>query len=74
MKHAYSFFSLLIIIILSGMQAQALPAFSRRENVSCSMCHVNGSFPRLNEFGYLYRRVGFRNPWEIGNKDKDAAS
>ncbi|MGE5084737.1 MAG: hypothetical protein ACM3MG_00445 [Bacillota bacterium] len=49
----------------------ALPAFARRENVSCTMCHVNGSAPRLTEFGYMYRRAGFRNPWDIGKIEKD---
>ena len=51
---------------------QALPSFALREKVSCNMCHSNGSAPHLTEYGYMYRRAGFRLPDNIGNKENDA--
>ncbi len=61
------------LMILNGLpSAQALPAFALREKVSCNMCHANGSAPHLTEYGYLYRRAGFRLPDNIGNKENDA--
>ncbi len=51
--------------------AWALPAFALKEKTACTMCHTNGSAPHLTKIGYLYRRAGFRFPWDIGNKDKD---
>jgi hypothetical protein len=41
-----------------------IPAFARRENMSCDACHT--TVPRLNRFGYEYRNAGFRMPNEIG--------
>ena len=38
------------------------------------MCHQNGSAPHLTQYGYLYRRAGFRLPDNIGNKENDAKS
>lgn len=67
----FSWVLMILIYFFIDATAQALPAFARRENVSCTMCHVNGSAPRLNEFGYMYRRAGFRNPWDIGKIEKD---
>jgi hypothetical protein len=46
--------------------AQALPAFSRRTGMQCTACH--DSWPRLNDFGELYRDRGYR----LGNLDDDA--
>lgn len=68
---------LLIIAILLCLnfiftdKARALPAFAMRENVSCTLCHTNGSAPHLTKTGYLYRRAGFRFPTYIGNLEKD---
>ena len=51
--------------------AHAIPAFARREKVSCTMCHTNGSAPHLTKFGYMYRRAAFRLPDNIGNREAD---
>ncbi len=49
----------------------AIPAFARREGVSCVTCHTNGSAPRLTRYGYEYRRAGFRDPDQIGKVEVD---
>ena len=66
-------YSLLILVVsaFAAQNAHALPAFALREKVSCVMCHTNGSAPHLTHYGYLYRRAGFRNPSNIGNKEFD---
>ena len=38
-------------------QAEAVPAFARKYNVSCSMCHV--AFPMLNAFGRQFKLNGY---------------
>lgn len=50
-------------------QAQALPQFARRYGFECSVCH-SPSVPRLNQFGYNFRRAGFRIPDEYGQEAK----
>lgn len=64
-------FILLILSLLIVQNVYALPAFSIRENVSCTLCHANGSAPHLTKTGYLYRRAGFRFPKNIGDLEKD---
>jgi hypothetical protein len=61
------------LLLATGItqNAYALPAFAFRENVSCTVCHNNGSAPHLTKTGYLYRRAGFRFPENIGNLEKD---
>ncbi len=41
--------------------AEAIPAYGRRYNVSCSTCHAPLP-PRLNNLGILFRKSGFRMP------------
>src|SRR2546425_5500310 len=53
-----------IIAILSGIvqdvqDAQAIPAFARKYDFACSVCHVP-SFPKLNDFGNLFRDHGYQ--------------
>ena len=62
---------LLCVNLIISENAKALPAFAMRENVSCTLCHTNGSAPHLTKTGYLYRRAGFRFPTYIGNLEKD---
>lgn len=55
---------LAVIGILSGMlqdvrDAQAIPAFSRKYDFACNVCHVP-SFPKLNDFGNLFRDRGYQ--------------
>lgn len=65
------FICLLVPMFYGLKQANALPAFARREDVSCSMCHTNGSAPHLTKTGYMFRRAGYRMPADIGNKGVD---
>src|SRR5437867_3419037 len=53
-----------IIAILSGIvqdvqDAQAIPAFARKYDFACNVCHVP-SFPKLNDFGNLFRDHGYQ--------------
>jgi len=55
---------LAVIAILSGIvqdvqDAQAIPAFARKYDFACSVCHVP-SFPKLNDFGNLFRDHGYQ--------------
>lgn len=49
-------------------QAQALPQWARRYDMSCAVCHT--TIPRLSRAGYEFRRQGFRMPDEIGQEAK----
>jgi len=46
-----------------GPRAQAVPAFARKYNVDCTYCHT--AWPQLNRQGYIFRRLGYRMPWEV---------
>jgi hypothetical protein len=39
--------------------ADAIPAFARKYDFACNVCHVPG-FPKLNDFGNLFRDHGFQ--------------
>ncbi len=60
---------LLFLMMLPGMflstvrESQAIPAFARKYNADCAMCHYP-VVPRLNNFGQMYRRMGYRTPAE----------
>jgi hypothetical protein len=45
---------------LSVPRAEAIPAFSRKYQTSCSTCHTN--FPELNDFGAAFKKNGFKFP------------
>lgn len=47
----------------SNALAEAIPAWSRKYNADCTLCH--SAWPRLNRTGYLFRRHGYRMPWEV---------
>ncbi|MBI2975215.1 MAG: hypothetical protein HYY43_06470, partial [Deltaproteobacteria bacterium] len=47
--------------------AEAIPAWARRYNAACTMCHT--MYPQLNSFGYKFRRLGYRTPKEFDQKD-----
>ncbi|MHB8419399.1 MAG: hypothetical protein ACYDCL_15095 [Myxococcales bacterium] len=60
-----------IVAIIGGSSvwagsAQAIPAFARKYQTSCTTCHT--AWPSLNPFGEAFRRNGFRFPGD----DKDA--
>src|ERR1700739_3497323 len=42
--------------------ARAIPAFARKYDLPCSVCHVPG-FPKLNDFGNIFRDHGY----QLGN-------
>lgn len=65
MKHACQLLwaALFLLLAFSGA-SHAMPNFARREQVSCSVCHI--IIPRLNRFGYEYRNAGFRRPETLG--------
>lgn len=46
--------------------ARAMPNFARKYGMACTACH--STIPRLNEFGYEFRRAGYRLPTEIGTE------
>ena len=55
--------SFLLICSLLGFMApkgQAIPAFSRIYQTSCSTCHLD--FPKLNDFGKAFKDAGFKFP------------
>lgn len=39
--------------------ANAIPAFARKYNFPCNVCHVPG-FPKLNDFGNIFRDQGYQ--------------
>ncbi len=52
--------ALLASQILVAPSAQAIPAFARKYQTSCSTCHNN--FPELNDFGKAFKKNGFKFP------------
>ncbi len=50
--------------------AQAIPAFARKHNVSCSTCHL--AMPYLNSTGRAFKEAGYRMPDEDGEVDPEA--
>ena len=45
-------------LLLTGPQAQAVPAFARQMGVACNTCHFQ-HFPSLNAFGRAFKANGF---------------
>ena len=46
--------------LVAPKEAEAIPAFSRQTEKSCSTCH--SAFPKLNQTGQNFRTNGFRFP------------
>jgi hypothetical protein len=44
----------------------SMPNFARKYGAECAMCHT--TIPRLNEYGFNFRKAGFRPPDEIGKE------
>jgi hypothetical protein len=55
-------------VLIAAPAAQSMPQFARKYGVPCAMCHT--TIPRLNEYGYNFRKAGFRLPEEIGKPTK----
>lgn len=51
--------SIFFSIPLTAEQALAIPAFARKYNFPCSVCHLP-SFPKLNDFGNMFRDRGYQ--------------
>jgi len=56
-------------VLFSPGHARAMPNLGSRENLPCAGCHTKVP-PRLNRFGYDYRRAGFRAPEKLGKDEK----
>jgi hypothetical protein len=54
-----------VLQALAPAPAEAIPAWARKYNADCSLCHYP-SVPRLNAIGQRFRRAGYRMPDEIG--------
>ena len=50
-------------VLFTAQDAEAIPAFSRKYQTSCTTCHV--AYPKLNAFGEAFRLNGYRYPGEI---------
>jgi hypothetical protein len=48
------------LLLLFPDRGDAIPAFSRQYNTSCSTCHLD--FPKLNDFGKAFKDAGFKFP------------
>ncbi len=46
-------------LLAAAGEARAIPAFARRQRLTCSACH--DAFPALNQFGRQYLERGFRD-------------
>ena len=57
-RHSILAFPLAMAMTLVAKEASAIPAFARQTGMSCSSCH--DAWPRLNDFGELYRDRGYR--------------
>lgn len=56
------------LIKTDGGKVEAMPAWSRKYNAKCTLCHT--TYPRLNRTGYEFKRLGYRLPKEVEAKDK----
>lgn len=54
-------------LVIGPSSAEAIPAWSRKYQTSCSTCHA--AFPKLNYFGKAFRNNGYRFP---GGEDESA--
>ncbi len=54
-------FSVAATVLFAAGDAEAIPAFSRRYEVSCSTCH-QFHYPRLNSYGRRFRENGYQLP------------
>lgn len=59
MKKLVSLFILLVIVLISA-DADAIPAFARKYNMSCNVCHT--VFPKLKPYGEEFAANGFQIP------------
>lgn len=60
-------FTLVGTVALMPTDAEAIPVFARKYNLSCNSCHT--MFPKLSKMGVAFRERGFR--FEEGKDDFD---
>src|SRR5690348_1852091 len=51
---------MLVAALVRPQKAEAIPAFARKYNTSCTTCHTD--FPKLNDFGKAFKDAGFKFP------------
>jgi hypothetical protein len=51
--------SLLLALLLTGLDAYAIPAFNRQTGQNCVACHAGGQFPDLTAYGRLFKLTGY---------------
>ncbi len=56
-----------LLTSMTPASARAIPAWARKYNANCSMCH-SPAVPRLNAKGIQFKWAGYRMPEEIGEK------
>ena len=61
-----------LIVLTATKESHATPAWARKYNADCAMCHFP-VIPRLNNFGQMFRRMGYRTESEI-NKPQDISN
>lgn len=49
-----------LVLLLIPTASQAIPAFARQYQTSCTTCHSD--FPKLNDFGKAFKDAGFKFP------------
>jgi len=52
--------TVLVALLAIVPKGQAIPAFSRKYQTSCTTCHNN--YPELNDFGLAFKKNGFKFP------------
>ena len=53
-----------MLLFVMPDRAEAIPAWTRKYNADCSLCHYP-SVPRLSAIGQRFRRAGYRMPDEF---------
>lgn len=78
MKRANLFSYVWYFILLAGLigidltwvsEADAIPAWARKYDTPCAMCHYP-AVPRLNTLGHKFRQAGYRMPDEFNQEIK----
>lgn len=59
--------ALMMTAALPAHAARTIPAWARKYNANCSLCH-SPAVPRLNAKGIQFKWAGYRMPDEIGEK------
>ncbi len=60
LRITFAFVLMVFAILASTPQAEAIPAFARKYDMSCTSCHTKP--PRLNAFGEAFHMAGYQIP------------